>query len=58
MNLQTEPITVQGAGVGERQVAQVRGYADKHLLDPGDPYDSRNRRVSVVVAYDAAATSK
>ncbi|MGO9095919.1 MAG: flagellar motor protein MotB [Bryobacteraceae bacterium] len=49
---------MQGAGVGQHQVAQVRGYADKHLLAPGDPYNSRNRRVSVVVGYQAAAASK
>jgi chemotaxis protein MotB len=49
---------MQGAGVGQHQVAQVRGYADKHLLAPGNPYNSRNRRVSVVVSYDAAAASK
>jgi chemotaxis protein MotB len=36
------------------QVVQVRGFADKHLLNPADPGNSRNRRISVVVQYDDA----
>jgi chemotaxis protein MotB len=42
---------IQDEGVRPEQVAQVRGFADKRLLNPADPFDSRNRRVSVVVQY-------
>jgi chemotaxis protein MotB len=36
-------------GVRAEQVVEVRGYADQQLLDPKDPNDARNRRISVVV---------
>jgi chemotaxis protein MotB len=39
------------SGLSLAQVVQIRGYADKRPLNPADPYDSRNRRVSVVVEY-------
>ena len=39
-------------GIGSDQIVQVRGFADKRLFDPALPFDSRNRRVSVVVEYD------
>jgi len=45
---------IQDEGVRPEQVAQVRGFADKRLLDPAAPYDSRNRRVSVVVQYSGS----
>lgn len=41
-----------GAGVKARQVVEVRGYADTYLKHLGDPYDARNRRVSIIVKYD------
>jgi chemotaxis protein MotB len=47
---------LQDSGVHPDQVVQVRGFADKRLLKPADPFDSRNRRVSVVVEYEAPAT--
>ncbi len=37
------------AGVRPPQVVEVRGYADERLLNPSEPADARNRRVSVVV---------
>jgi chemotaxis protein MotB len=43
---------MQDHGVDPNQVAQVRGFADKRLLDPANPNDSRNRRISVVVEYN------
>ena len=43
---------MQDHGIAGDQVVQVRGFADKRLLDPGSPQDSRNRRVTVVVEYD------
>jgi chemotaxis protein MotB len=39
------------AGLRKEQVTEIRGYADQHTLIPGDPSDSRNRRVSVIVKY-------
>lgn len=42
---------MQDEGLHPDQVAQVRGFADQRLLDPSAPFDSRNRRVSVVVQY-------
>jgi chemotaxis protein MotB len=40
-------------GVQAARIIQVRGHADKKLRHPDQPYDIRNRRVSVVVLYDA-----
>jgi chemotaxis protein MotB len=36
-------------GLRDRQVLAVRGYADQALRIPDLPFDSRNRRVSIVV---------
>lgn len=38
-------------GLGSKQVAQVRGFADQQLRKPGLPMDDSNRRVSVIVQY-------
>jgi chemotaxis protein MotB len=38
-------------GVRQEQVAEVRGFADQNLLNPADPNDARNRRVSMVVKF-------
>jgi chemotaxis protein MotB len=45
-------------GVSSRQVVEVRGFADQKLLNPADPNDPRNRRISLVVKFagDAAST--
>jgi chemotaxis protein MotB len=42
---------LETAGVRPGQVAEMRGFADQHLLNPADPNDARNRRVSVVVKF-------
>jgi chemotaxis protein MotB len=48
---------VQESGVAMDQIAQVRGFADRHLRNVKDPTDPANRRVSVIVQYaDAPAT--
>jgi chemotaxis protein MotB len=50
---------VQEAGVSMDQIAQVRGFADRHLRKPADPIDPGNRRVSVIVQYaEAPAAAK
>lgn len=38
-------------GLRTDQIAEIRGYADHRALIAGDPSDSRNRRVSVIMKY-------
>jgi len=38
-------------GVRPEQVAEVRGFADQRLFNQQDRFDSRNRRVSIVVRF-------
>jgi flagellar motor protein MotB len=38
-------------GVRPEQVAQVRGYADRRPRYANNPYDIRNRRVSMLIGY-------
>lgn len=45
---------MQQCGVGDNQVAEVRGFADQRLRKPQDPDSSSNRRVSIVVKYRGA----
>lgn len=42
---------MQESGLGEKQVAQVRGFADELLRTPEKPYDPSNRRISLIVQY-------
>jgi chemotaxis protein MotB len=42
---------MQGNGIAEDQVKQVRGFADQRLRKPTDPLDPSNRRISVIVQY-------
>ena len=39
------------SGVPLHQVVEVRGFADGRLLNPADPNDAKNRRVSLVVRF-------
>jgi len=34
------------------QIAHVRGYADRKLRYPDQPYDVRNRRISIAILYN------
>jgi chemotaxis protein MotB len=43
---------MQDHGVEPGQIVQVRGFADRRLLNPAQPHDSRNRRISLVVEYN------
>jgi chemotaxis protein MotB len=43
---------MESHGLREGQVIAVRGYADRKLLMPEDPYHYSNRRVSILVPYD------
>jgi chemotaxis protein MotB len=36
-------------GVPPEQVVEIRGFADRQLMRPGEPNDTRNRRISIVV---------
>jgi chemotaxis protein MotB len=42
---------MQQSGLGDKQVAQVRGFADQLLRKPDNPYDPSNRRISLIVQY-------
>jgi chemotaxis protein MotB len=44
---------LHGYGVRPEQVVEVRGYADQRPFNAQDPYDSRNRRISIVVKFTA-----
>lgn len=38
-------------GVSEKQIDEIRGYADTRLRDPKDPYSYVNRRISITLKY-------
>jgi len=42
---------MEESGVKKGQTTSVRGCADRHLCNPGDPMDVQNRRVSIVVRF-------
>jgi chemotaxis protein MotB len=41
----------QPDGLRPDQVTQVRGFADQRLRNLKDPFDSSNRRISIIVQY-------
>jgi len=48
-------------GLNKNQILEVRGYADRKLRDPSNPYDFSNRRVSILVTpfvSDSAAAAR
>jgi chemotaxis protein MotB len=49
---------MQTNGMREDQVTQVRGFADQSLRDPAHPADATNRRVTLIIQYQASATTK
>jgi chemotaxis protein MotB len=53
---------MESKGLRPDQVAKVIGYADQSLLNPNDPLDTANRRISILVRFlttpaEAAAQS-
>jgi chemotaxis protein MotB len=42
---------MQQQGLGNKQVAQVRGFADQLLRKPENAFDPSNRRISLIVQY-------
>lgn len=41
-----------GKGVDEEHIDQVRGYANRMLRNTNDPYDIKNRRISIIVKFE------
>lgn len=46
---------MQHNGMRVDQVAQVRGFADQTLRLPGSPEDASNRRVTLIIQYQASS---
>ena len=42
---------LEGSGVAQERVREVRGYADTHLRVPSDPTAAANRRISILLPY-------
>jgi chemotaxis protein MotB len=42
---------LEAGGLRPDQVAQVVGYADRHLASRNDPWDAANRRISIIVRF-------
>ena len=47
---------MEAHGLGPKQLRTVRGFADTQLHLPDQPMDPRNRRISIVVRSQAAAS--
>lgn len=39
-------------GLSEKQIDEVRGYADTRLREPNDPFSFKNRRISITVKFN------
>jgi len=37
--------------MNEKQIDEIRGYADKRLRDKDDPFNKINRRISIIVKF-------
>jgi len=46
---------MEASGLYKNQIREVRGFADQFPMIEDDPYDARNRRVTIVVLYDSRA---
>ncbi|MFA3783880.1 flagellar motor protein MotB [Melioribacteraceae bacterium 4301-Me] len=44
-------IALEAGGVSDKQIDEIRGYADKRLRDKKDPYNVVNRRISIIIKY-------
>jgi chemotaxis protein MotB len=45
---------MENRGIRPEQIVQVRGCADRNLRNPKQPFDSSNRRVTIIIQYTAA----
>lgn len=48
---------MQTRGVGLKQIAEVRGFADQHLRLPDRPQDPANRRITLIVHAETTTSS-
>jgi chemotaxis protein MotB len=39
------------SGVAEAQVSEIRGFADRQLRDPADPFAAGNRRITITMLF-------
>jgi chemotaxis protein MotB len=44
-------------GVADSRIVQIRGFADRHLKDPGRPSSATNRRVSITMMFEPEPAS-
>jgi chemotaxis protein MotB len=44
---------MESSGLRPGQITQVRGFADQRLRKPEEPEDASNRRISVIIQYQA-----
>ena len=51
---ETTRATLSAAGVPDRRFARIEGVADREPYVPADRYDPRNRRMSIILAWNAA----
>ena len=49
---------IEEAGIRERQITSINGYADRRLKNPDKPMDYSNRRVTILVAFSASLGSE
>ena len=49
---------IEEAGIRERQITSINGYADRRLKNPDKPMDYSNRRVTILVAFSASFGSE
>ncbi len=45
-------------GLNKNQILEIRGYGDRRLRDPENPYDYSNRRVSILVTPFTSDTAR
>jgi chemotaxis protein MotB len=48
--------TLETAGVSERRIVGVRGFADRQPRVPGNPLDPRNRRITILLPFTTPAS--
>ncbi len=46
------------AGIQAQRLLEVRGFADRQLLNPANPEDSRNRRISITLLSEEALAER
>jgi chemotaxis protein MotB len=49
---------LEEAGIREKQIASVNGYADRRLKNASKPLDFSNRRVTILVAFATSAKAE